>query len=281
MTDQVGSVDSGMPQGEQVAQQTNEQQAPQQEAWYSGFEDPNVKDWVMASGVKSPEAAAQKAWHLEKLLGADKAGRGLVVPKDDAEPEKWGEFYNQLGRPKEPSEYELPVPEGMDGSLAEQFAPVFHDIGLSKKQAHGLTEKWNEYVQGMHQQQEAHEVEQAAHQYEALKGEWGQAFKQNSEIALRAIRNAGLSQEQAVAIEKAIGVDTAAKVFHALGRNLMEDAPQGFGDSANGFGVRTPDEARAEIKRLQNDKDFIAKYLDGDSAAVRKMETLHRQVASS
>jgi hypothetical protein len=81
-------------------------------AWYDAFENPEVKTWTAAKGFKDPAAVAESAYNLEKLIGFDKAGRTLVVPKDDATPDEMRAFHAKLGVPETPDGYKLPLPEG-------------------------------------------------------------------------------------------------------------------------------------------------------------------------
>ena len=92
--DEQGSVQSGNP-GE-VGQAQG-----QQGQWYDAFPE-DVRGLVQNKGWQSPVDAIQSYTNLEKFLGADKAGRGLVLPKDDAGADEWGQVYDRLGRPADP-----------------------------------------------------------------------------------------------------------------------------------------------------------------------------------
>lgn len=243
--------------------------------WYDSFGDATVKEWAATKGWKSPEAATQSAWHLEKLLGADKAGRGVIWPKDETDVDGWNTVYKKLGRPDTPDGYELSLGEGADDSYLKHILPHLHKAGVPKGHAKALFEAHQSFATQYHEQQEAELAQRQEAQFAALRKEWGAEFEQKAEISRRAIKIAGLTKEQAEAIEDAIGIDVAAKVFAELGQGYVEHASPGHfntgGDTAGG--------ARARIKELTTDADFATRLLNGDVAAKAEWDKLHKIAA--
>lgn len=243
--------------------------------WYDSFADATTKEWTAQKGWKSPEAAAQSAWHLEKLMGADKAGRSVIWPKDEADVDGWKQIYSKLGRPETPDGYGLALGEGEDDSYLKHILPSLHQAGVPKAQAAKLFEAHNAYLKQFQEQQEAKEVEASNAQFAALQKEWGGDFEKNCEITRRAAKIAGLSDEQFQAIEKAVGVDVAAKVFAELGQGYVEHASPGHFNT----GGDTATSARARIKELTADTEFATKLLNGDVAARSEWDKLHKIAA--
>lgn len=243
--------------------------------WTGSLAD-EVKGFVQTKGWKGPADVIGSYQNLEKLLGADKAGRAIVPPKDDAPPEEWAAFYGKLGRPDAADGYKIPVPEGGNPELAKAAAGKFHELGLSAKQAEGLATWWNEHMGGTMQQQEATFEQQAVVDMQDLEKEWGDQFEAQSELARRAIREAGLTKEEGQKIERALGLGKAAKVFAFLGKQFAE-APMkgGEGATSSNFGT-TPEAAKSRIQQLQRDRDWSAKYLKGDADARAEFERLHK-----
>lgn len=244
--------------------------APQ--AWFDGFESPEVREWAKSKGAKSPEALANSYWQLEKYVGADKAGRGVVIPKGDATPEERQAFWGKIGRPESPAGYETPDIPGMPQGKAAEW---FHAANLTKDQASAVVEAYGRFAT------EAEESFIATSKNEAdeLKREWGQAYDHQRELALRAIRNAGLGEEDAIAIERALGVKKAAKAFAALGKQYAE-APMHEGDASDPT-YMTPADATAKKAVLMQDKDFAARYLNGDTGARAQMRRLEAVIAQA
>lgn len=73
---------------------------------------------------------------LNNMMGKRPHG----IPNENATPEEWGKFYNELGRPEESSGYEFEtgeLPEGLElnEELNNQFKELAHELGLTKDQA--------------------------------------------------------------------------------------------------------------------------------------------------
>lgn len=242
--------------------------------WMGSLAD-EVKGFVQTKGWKGPADVIGSYQNLEKLLGADKAGRALVPPKDDAAAEEWASFYGKLGRPESPDGYKLAAPEGDTGEFAKVAAGWFHEAGLTAKQAEALQAKWNEHVGGTLTRQQAEFEQKAAIDVQELQKAWGDKFEAQTELARRAIREAGLSAEEGVAIERALGVRKAAEVFAFLGKQFAEAPIKGGEGSRASFGA-TPEAAKARINSLKADKEWTAKYLNGDAEARAEFERLHQ-----
>lgn len=277
MTDSViGSADAGNPAG--AAPAGGEGGAAAAAApttdWLASMPE-DARGFVQTKGWKSPADVLGSYQNLEKLLGADKAGRAIVPPKDDASPEEWQAFYGKLGRPETPDGYKLPVPEGDSGEFAKTAAAWMHEAGLNSKQAEALAGKWNEFQTAQLQAAEAEFAQRAAVDVQDLQRAWGEKFEANAELARRAIREAGLSPEEGMAVERALGVKKAAEVFAKLGQQFAE-APMKGGEGQRGSFGDTPESAAARIKALQADQDWVARYIGGDTEARAEMERLHK-----
>lgn len=243
--------------------------------WTASF-DEGTRGLIQNKGWKSPADVVGSYANLEKLLGADKAGRGVVMPKDDSPAEDWAAFYNKLGRPESADGYKLPVPEGDAGEFAKTAASWFHEAGLTPKQAETLAAKWNEFGGVTTQEQQAKMAQQAAVDVQDLQKEWGDQFEAQSELARRAIREAGLSKDEGLAIERALGVKKAAQVFAFLGKQFAEAPIKGGEGASRGAFGSTPADAKARIAALKGDAAWTAKYLNGDTDARAEFARLHQ-----
>lgn len=247
--------------------------APQD--WTASF-DEGTRGFVQTKGWKSPADVLGSYQNLEKLLGADKAGRAVVPPKDDASPEEWAAFYGKLGRPESADGYKLPLPEGDTGDFAKQAAVWMHDAGLTPRQAEVLAGKWNEHFGAAQNAQMAEFEQKSAIDLQDLQKEWGQNFEANAELARRARREAGLSEQEGQAIERALGLKKAAQVFAFLGKQFAESPMKGGEGASRGTFGATPAEAKARIAALKADPTWAAKYIDGNAEARAEFERLHR-----
>lgn len=240
--------------------------------------DPALGDVVKAKGWTHPSQVLDSYRNLEKLVGADKAGRALVLPKDANDAEGYAKVYDALGRPKTPEEYKLPVPDGDNGDFAKSMAPHLHKLGLSQAQAEGLATVWNDHLKAVTEAEDANRIAKAQADMNDLRREWGNGYDAKMEEARRFTRTFGVSTEQTSAIESALGTGEFLRLFAKIGASLGEDGgiPR---DGKGGFGL-TPSEAQAEIAKRHGDPAFKSRYLSGDKSAIEEMSRLHQAAAA-
>jgi hypothetical protein len=109
-----------------------------------------------------------------------------------------------------------------------------------------------------------------------LKSEWGGAFDQNVNVAKRAAQEFGVDAATIDKMESAMGFSGVMKFFNTIGSKLGEHA---FVDGSGGEGFNgamTPNAAQSRIRQLQNDGDFVKKYIAGNVDARAEMERLHK-----
>jgi len=167
----------------------------------------------------------------------------LVMPGKDATPEQWAEFYTAIGRPETPDAYELPLPEGDDGSFAKQMAPVLHKHGITAEQAKGLATDWNAMVQAQTDaaaQTAADEAKAMDTRNKAeaaqLQNEWGQQHDANMHFAKLAAKQflpADKAGDVIAAIESKIGYKATIQFLHSVGKGLGEHDAAGMGQPAS------------------------------------------------
>lgn len=212
---------------------------------------------------KHPNDVIKSYRNLEKLTGVP-PDQILKLPKGD-DPAAWNEVYNRLGRPEKADGYKIPVPEGDSGEFAKMASAWFHDAGLTQAGATKLANKWNEYVAG---QQTAHadalklrDTQDVA----ALKQEWGADYDRHAGVVDKAAEAFGMTQEQLSALKSAMGPKAAMLFMRNIGSKLgAEDKAFHDGQSSGGFNAMSPEQAGAEIARLQKDKAFAQEFNSND-----------------
>lgn len=250
------------------------------DAWYSGFENPDVRTWTQAKGFKDPAALAESAWNLEKLLGHERAGRTVVIPADDAPAEEIAAFRSKMGVPEKVDEYMsvIKVPEGQPDTFAKEAATWFHEAGIPPKQAAQLVEKWNASMASGATAQAEQARTQADQEFGQVVSAWGKDADANLELGKRAaaqfIPAKDAAERQAILgkLEGAIGTKAMLEMFANIGKNLGEHRMATTGDPG-GLGM-SPAEAQAKINALKSDKSWSASYLQGDAGKKAEMERL-------
>jgi hypothetical protein len=240
---------------------------------------PEDRTYAESKGWKSdtpPDALFTSYKNLEKVWGADKAGRALLLPKDDSDTAALDAIYDKLGRPADPSGYEIALPEGADAAFADKAKGWFHKAGLSAAQAKAVTEAYQAAEMDQATELEKRDVTDKA----ALETEWGADYTQKVETAKRGIAAAGLSQEEVRSLELAVGPARATKMLEFFGRNYTEGKPLEGASPPAGFGSLNPAQAAAKINELYGDANFMSRYNNADpkvrALAQGEMETLSK-----
>lgn len=251
--------------------------APEVPEWAAGLPDED-KAWVAKAGHKELPKVIGAYRNLERYLGAEKAGRGVVVPANEADAEGWQALYAKLGRPEKAEAYELDKLEGVDPELVKSMAPLLHQAGLNKAQAKVVAEG---YVKEMKAQDAARwaqlEVKEKG-EVEQLQRVLGPKFEPAMEAAVQAARAAGLVREEADAIRTILGPKKFFQMMSTFGKQLMEDT--GPGRQSQGPEFASPGAASAEITRLMADREFTGKLFAGDASAKERWDKLHRAAHS-
>jgi len=102
------------------------------------------KYWKADKNEPDYEGLGKGYINLEQLLGRDK----IPKPLNDEDQEGWDRWYAASGRPEKPDAYEFKRPDklpdglGYDEELEQDFRATAYGMGLNKKQATGLYEKF-------------------------------------------------------------------------------------------------------------------------------------------
>jgi hypothetical protein len=246
--------------------------------WHAGF-DEDTRGWLSGMGVdKLPERDALAKVipmyrNAEKKLGVP-ADQLLQLPKegDDA---AFKAVMARLGAPESPDGYGLTVPEGQNDGFLKTATGWFHELGIPKRQAEGLAAKWNDYAGAQRMAEEERFNAQADRDIAALRGEYGEDYDKNVELARRVRRAAGLSDDEAIAFERAVGVGRAMKVFAELGKAMGEHRFVGGEGQGASFGMSV-EGARARIVDLKKDAAWMAAYFGGDADKKAEWTRLHK-----
>lgn len=219
--------------------------------------DTDTVGFVQNKGFAGPGDVLKAYRNLETTFGADRAGRTIVLPKDDADPVELNAFHERLGRPSTADGYKLPVPEGQSADFAKAVAGWMHEAGISQKAGQALAAKWNEFQAQQDQAAKQAEAEAVAQEKAALARDWGNEMQMRTELAHRALKQlalkAGIDAERANAGVDAIGAvfggAAALKIMALMGDSMREHGAEGLGDLGS-FGM-TPEGARARLAEIK------------------------------
>jgi len=231
--------------------------------WYPD----TVKDYVTNKGWKESADVITSYQNLEKLIGEDKAGRTVILPKDEKDTEGIKTFRAKLGVPEAPDKYELPAPPGEGGAnLIKEASAWFHEAGIPKSAAQAITSKWNAHIEGLIRAQETQAQTESHAQLEKLKGEWGQEFDAKAEYARRFLKAAGWDDAKMATYERTFGTATMLKDFYQWGSKVGEPGFSAADSASSSFNI-TKEAVQRQFKELQDarianritEKEFHAK----------------------
>lgn len=242
--------------------------------WLNGADETTL-GYVQNKGWTEPTQVLEGYRNLEKLLGADKAGNALIVPKPDADPKEWNAIYDRLGRPTGPDGYNVKFPETAEPGFKDAVLAKAHELGLTKAQAEGLFGNMTELADARVAAAQAARQEAFSRDDAAIRAEWGHAYNQNLAQAQAAARGLDLDAATIDRISDALGHKATLGLLQKIGARLGEDTFV-TGDKTEAFGnAMTPGQAKAEIQSLMADRNFTTRYMSGDAEAKAKMERLH------
>jgi hypothetical protein len=296
MTDVSGSADAGnpgetaAPSGETSADVTAVQGSPlateAKASWLDGVQDPATKAWAEAKGLQngSFENVLGSYHNLEKMVGADKAGRTITVLGDDPTPEERDAYYNKLGRPEKAADYSLKLPEGVtDATRLNMMRNKAHELGISDAQFNGLAEADAAYIETTTQGLRDTATVNAADAEAQLRTEWGAAYDLKVAGIDVAAHKLGITDDQLVSLRETMGPVAAMKFVDGLNTKMGDhDFEEGGAMIA---GHKTPEQARTEMGELSMNKEFMDAWMDrqhpGHKSAVEKKSALARLVSGA
>lgn len=248
----------------------------------------NLKDF------KTPDDLAKSYIELQRLVGSS-----VRIPGEDASPEAKQEFlnkikdidgvilqgdenlYSKLGRPEEPTGYEISIEDSIHEVLpdidveVDDFRAIAHEIGLTQDQAEKLVGYRMKTIESQieHQQMAREQAEQELHKL------WGQDYNNRLEGAKQTLKV--LREKHGDAIDDLINGPAGNNVafLHMaseLGNLYKEKGHEGMGNAQ--FGL-TPEMAKSKIAEKESDPGFKAAYRDAfhpqHKQAVAEMRRLH------
>ena len=225
--------------------------------WWDTVKDTEVKTWLGSKKYPDAESSLKAHWSLERLMGADKAGRTVMLPKDDKDAEGWKALSSKLGVPETPEGYKLPMPEGSDEAFAKTASSWFHEAGIPPRAANLITEKWNSFIGEQVKAGEVAEKAESEKQMMALEKEWGAKFPEQRELAQRGFRefSAKFGLDDKAALERAesvLGAANLTKFFAGLG-SLNGESNFAGTDNKGAFRTSAAD-AQLQIDQIMADR---------------------------
>lgn len=204
----------------------------------------------------------------------------VAVPGEDATDEHKAAYRKAIGVPDDAAGYEAVslIPDGWEADLSmiEPLAQAAHEAGISKAGFEAIVKPYVERVVEDHHALVAAQDNERASVFQ----EWGAQKDQNVMLMKSGFEAFGLSADDVQAMQTALA-DGGTKKMMALGLKLGQlSGEDGFVSGApKSFGI-APEAARAELERLENDREFYNKLKSGDATAKARHERLLAVIAA-
>ncbi len=161
-----------------------------------------------------------KEFIADALETLEKKDSFVMKPGEGASEEDWNRFWDTVGRPSDPKEYDL----GPDAQGVDEFVKAAHKQGLTKEQAKGLYEWYSEYEK---QSQEAFQNSMAKKIDEAqalMKKEWGGKYENKISNIKKFVNKYGTPEAKKELDNPLIGNSPALiRMFAKAGEELAND----------------------------------------------------------
>jgi hypothetical protein len=157
--------------------------------------------------------------------------------------------------------YSFKIPDGspVDEHFAGFADELFRELKLPPEMAQTIVDRWQQYAGA----RMATEAAATQRELDAFRAEMGAGYDEAIAAGQRAALSLGLNGAALEAIERSLGTAPMARLMTAIGRNLGTQAPGNSGNApAASGGMLTPEQARAEIARLQRDPTFRDSLFD-------------------
>jgi hypothetical protein len=236
------------------------------------IDDGENPDKYKALGDKfnSVSSLAKSYLNLERMLSKDK----MPIPTDNDGDEVWDQAYKALGRPETPDGYE--APEGLPPEAKEQTDKIFHEAGLSQKQASKLYANIAQALESASQNEEQSSQASVESAIQSLESEFGPRGGDAYQQAL----------DKAQTVAKHLGLDVAEFwTMPGFAGKLASQYETLMGSKVRGVESSRISSAQSiddQIHDIQNNPSnpYYTAYRDGDPAIHKRVLELFEQKAA-
>jgi hypothetical protein len=233
--------------------------------WAEGL-DEKASNLVKQKGWKDIGSVIKSYENLETAFGADKAGRTLLLPKNDQDTEARDLIYTRLGRPENAEKYVYKAPEGVqiDNDLVKMSKDIAFKSGMNQSQYDAMAKAWDDLSAS--KMAEMGQVSQTtlAEEYATLTKEWGSrdgpAWVRQMSVAKKATEHFKLANAEGKsvidAMQNTAGYAATMRFFANVGEQLMESGGPGE-EGGKGTFAMTPAEAKIAYGQRQLDKAWM------------------------
>ena len=149
--------------------------------------DPNITKY------KNAEELYKGHKNLVELVGK----KGVILPGENAKPEDWDKFYNEIGRPAKAEEYKFTPLKDLHPDLKSTpegekvYAGIAHKYGLTNKQAEGIQQEYAGIISNAFKQRDAAYLKTQQEAANKLMQELGSEYTNKLNLAKKFVEKLG------------------------------------------------------------------------------------------
>jgi hypothetical protein len=251
--------------------------------WHDGVAPEVVGFWQnkgldLADPVKFATGFTEQYRQMEAFRGVP-ASEILRMVKPDSPEADVKAFWGKLGAPADPKEYDFSAIKTADGKeiapeLADALRASFARRFVPKDTAAEIAKDVIKFNEGEASKKTAEKTANIEVERAQLKSDWKQDYEANLYVAKQGAKALGFTAEQVNELENLIGYKGIMTALHRVG-SLGKEANFISGGGATG-GAMTREQATARKADIMQDKAWVARYHNGDTAARAEMLNLNR-----
>lgn len=244
--------------------------------WVDAIENAELKGFAQQRGWQNVEAVVDSFRNSERLLGVP-SDRIAVIPDKADDADGWGKLWQKVGWEPDADKYGLKMPENADKTFFDAATGWMHQLKIPKTAAQGLVDNFVKFHADLDKAEAERLSAESTAELTALKAEWGTEYAAREEMARRAVREFGVTDEELIKIEQSLGTSAFLKLWSNVGARLSEhqfvDGAAKGGGPGSGFRM-TKEMALSKIQTLKQDPAWTARYLANDALAKEEMNNL-------
>ena len=240
--------------------------------WKSSLPE-DLRNEPTLQNLNDVESLAKTVVHQQKMIG-----NRIPLPKTE---EERVELYNKLGRPQEPSKYQVNIPDThkqyFNETSVSEFKNVAHQIGLNDQQVNAIIDYQINEINNASQVQDSQMNVQREEAEKSLKEEWGYDYDKNLRSAMRAVDVYGDEELKEVLKGPAGNSLAMARFLHRIGQEVTEEMAKNTQNNTIAASVL---DAKQEIEQIMADPKnpyFDARHKD-HKAMLDRMRQLYEKV---
>ncbi len=254
-------------------------------AWHAGVDADILghwqnKGWKIDDPKEIALAATRQAREAEKHFGVP-ADQLLKMPKADAKPEDLKAFYQRLGAPADPKDYDFNGikfnGEDLEASFADAMRGALNAAYVPKDKAGSIVSAVVKYLEDADKAESAIGTAKLAEEKASLAKNWGTNYDFNHLKAMEGARRLGITPEAVKALEGQIGYAGVMEAMRKIGAGTSEDAFIERGATGSGNPV-TREGATARKAELMADTAWCDRWVKGGQAEAREMLALNTMI---